>query len=60
MRRVTVEAPTKSRIEPKLGTVSAMKRRTATERERNRQRFQLKSVKKGDVTERTGIDDQNT
>ena len=43
VRRVTVDAPTKSRIDPKLGTVSAMKRRPATESERKRQRFQLKS-----------------
>ena len=43
MRRVTVEAPIRSRIAPKLGTVSAMKRRHATERERKTHLFQLNS-----------------
>ena len=46
VRRVTVEPPTRSRMAPKLGTVSAMKRRQATESDLNAQRFQLKSEKK--------------
>ena len=44
VRRVTVEAPTRSRMAPKLGTDSAIKRRHATERERNTHLFQLKSL----------------
>ena len=43
MRRVTVEAPTKSKIEPKLGTDSAMKSRQRTENVLKAHRFQLKS-----------------
>ena len=43
MRRVTVDAPTRSRIDPKLGTDSAMKSRQRTENVLKAQRFQLKS-----------------
>ena len=43
MRRVTVEAPTKSKIDPKLGTDSAMKSRQRTENVLKAHRFQLKS-----------------
>ena len=43
MSKVTVEAPTKSRIEPKLGTDSAMNKRQRTEKVLKAQRFQLKS-----------------
>ena len=43
MSRVTVEAPTKSRIDPKLGTDSAMNSRQRTENVLKAQRFQLKS-----------------
>ena len=43
MSRVTVDAPTKSRIDPKLGTDSAMKRRQRTENVLKAHRFQLKS-----------------
>ena len=43
MRRVTVDAPTKSRIDPKLGTDSAMKSRQRTENVLKAHRFQLKS-----------------
>ena len=43
MRRVTVEAPTRSRMDEKLGTDSAMKRRKITDSERKTHRFQLKS-----------------
>ena len=45
VRRVTVDAPTRSKIEPKLGTVSAMKRRKKTDNVRKTQRFQLKTKK---------------
>ena len=38
-----MEAPTKSRIEPKLGTDSAMNKRQRTEKVLKAQRFQLKS-----------------
>ena len=44
--RVTVLPPTRSRMEPKLGTVSAMKRRVMTDTERKTHRFQLNSGKK--------------
>ena len=43
MSRVTVDAPTKSRIDPKLGTDSAMKSRQRTENVLKAHRFQLKS-----------------
>ena len=43
MSKVTVDAPTKSRIDPKLGTDSAMKRRQRTENVLKAHRFQLKS-----------------
>ena len=43
MSKVTVEAPTKSNIEPKLGTDSAMNKRQRTEKVLKAQRFQLKS-----------------
>ena len=43
MSKVTVEAPTKSKIEPKLGTDSAMNKRQRTEKVLKAQRFQLKS-----------------
>ena len=43
MRRVTVDAPTRSRIDPKLGTDSAMKSRQRTENVLKAHRFQLKS-----------------
>ena len=43
MSKVTVEAPTKSKIEPKLGTDSAMNNRQRTEKVLKAQRFQLKS-----------------
>ena len=43
MSRVTVEAPTKSKIDPKLGTDSAMKSRQRTENVLKAHRFQLKS-----------------
>ena len=46
MRRVTVLPPTKSRMLPKLGTVSATKRRKNTLHDRKAQRFQLKAAKK--------------
>ena len=42
MRRVTVDAPTRSRMAPKLGTDSAMKSRQRTVKERNAHLFQLK------------------
>ena len=44
VKQVTVVAPTKSRMLPKLGIVSAMNNRTRTAEERKTQRFQLKSV----------------
>ena len=49
MRRVTVEAPTRSRMAPKLGTDSAMKSRPRTERLRNKHLAQLKSKLEYDI-----------
>ena len=43
MSSVTVEAPTRSRMDPKLGTVSAMNKRPSTDNVLKAHRFQLKS-----------------
>ena len=43
MRRVTVDAPTRSRIAPKLGTVSAVKSSISTDRLLKAHLFTLKS-----------------
>ena len=43
MRRVTVDAPTRSRIAPKLGTVSAVKSSIRTDKLLNAHLFTLKS-----------------
>ena len=54
VKQVTVVAPTKSRMLPKLGIVSAMNNRTRTAEERKTQRFQLKSV--GRIADETSMD----
>ena len=46
VKRVTVEAPIRFRIDPKDGTDSAMKRRTNTEKVLKAHLFQLKSIKR--------------
>ena len=49
VKQVTVVAPTKSRMLPKLGIVSAMNNRMRTAEERNTQRFHPKSCKRSAI-----------